>query len=208
MSPTNPDPNGRNAGKQPGGAGTTKQKVKEDAREVKREVGAKARKKAEAGQHRLAEEADALSDAIDAAAANLDDHDRQGLARYARELSGNLAAAAGQLEGRSVDELASDAKRLARDNPALFMLGSIAVGFGLSRFFKASAKREHHHDDAYENVDYQADAYRNDDTFRDDDTFLTEDFSTGTPERRTERDSVETLTSPAAPRSGEGREML
>lgn len=145
MTPMNPDPNRGSAGSRPedAGNGTMKQKIKEDARDAKLEVGAKAREKAEAGKHRLVDEADNLSDAIDAAASNLDDHDREGLARYARELSSNLANAAGQLEGRSVDELANDAKRLARNNPALFMLGSIAVGFGLSRFFKASAERDH-----------------------------------------------------------------
>ncbi len=195
MTPSNPDPNHRSAGSMPddAGNGTTKQKIKEDAREVKREVGAQAREKAEAGQHRLANEANALSDAIDAAASNLDDHDREGLARYARELSSNLANAAGQLEGRSVDELANDAKRLARNNPALFVLGSIAVGFGLSRFFKASAERDHHDDN---------NAYRDDGTFRD------EDVSTGTPVHRRERDMTETHTTSTAPRSSDEREML
>lgn len=118
---------------------TSKQKVEEEARKAKREADAEARGQAEAGRNRVAGEAGAVADAIDAAASNLDDQDREGLARYAREMSSTLANVAGQIEGRSVDELATDAKRLARDNPALFMLGSVAVGFGLSRFFKASA---------------------------------------------------------------------
>ncbi len=149
MTPSNPDLNRRSADSMPDdtGNGSPKQKIDKDARDAKREVGAEAREKAETGQHRLADEADALSDAIDAAASKLDDQDREGLARYARELSSNLANAAEQLKGRSVDELANDAKRLARDNPALYMLGSIAFGFGLSRFFKASAERDHHVDD-------------------------------------------------------------
>lgn len=149
MTPSSPDPERHNRGSMPesGGNGTMEEKLKEDVLDVKAEAGAQAREEVKAGKHRLADGADALSDAIDAAASNLDDHDREGLARYARELSSNLASAAQQLEGRSVDELASDAKRLARDNPALFMLGSIAVGFGLSRFFKASADRDHQEND-------------------------------------------------------------
>lgn len=111
---------------------------------VKHDVGTMVHEKAEAGQHQLAEGADALADAIDAAASNLDEHDREGLARYARKLSSDISKAAGHIEGRSVDELAADAKKLARNNPALFMLGSIAVGFGLSRFFKASAEHDHY----------------------------------------------------------------
>lgn len=197
MTPSNPDPNRGSTGAMPDDAsnGATKHKLEEDAQEVKKEVGAKVREKAEAGQHRLADGADALSDAIDAAASNLDEHDREGLARYARELSSNLANAAGQLEGRSVDELANDAKRLARNNPALFMLGSIAVGFGLSRFFKASAQRDHQ---AADNT-YQADADRNDDTVRN------VNVSAGAP---VQRNMTQPNTTSAAGRSGDEREML
>lgn len=197
MTPSNSDPDRRSAGRRAGNGenGTTKQKVKEDARDAKREVSARAREQAESGQQRLAHEADSLSDAIDAAASNLDDHDREGLARYARQLSENLSNAAGQLEGRSVDELANDAKRLARNNPALFMLGSIAVGFGLSRFFKASAERDHDDDSAYRS-----------DTLRSDDSFRSEGISPGTPAQRRERDMTDT-TSPT-PTRGDGRDLL
>lgn len=200
MTSSHSDDNRSSAGSKPGetGNGTTKQKIKEDARDVKHEAVAQARDQAEAGQHRMADEADNLSDAIDAAAANLDDNDREGLARYARELSSNLSNAAGQLEGRSVDELASDAKHLARNNPALFMLGSIAVGFGLSRFFKASAERDHHDND---------EAYLADD-HRDDDTFRKNDVSTGTPLQQHERDLTETSKPSTTPHNGDGRETL
>ncbi len=202
MTPYNPDSDLRNAGSAPddAGNGTTKQKMKDDARDVKREVNTKARETAEAGQHQISKGADALSEAIDAAAANLDDHDRQGLARYARVLSSNLSNAAGQLEGRTVDELANDAKRLARNNPALFMLGSIAVGFGLSRFFKASAERDHHDGDEA----FSADFSKSDDEYRNDGTFRDNDISTGTPVRRRNGDISETYTTSAAPRSGGG----
>lgn len=191
MTPSNPYSDDRNAGNMSddAGHGATKQKAEEDARNVKREAGARTREKAEAGQHQVAGEADALSDAIDAAASNLDDHDREGLARYARELSSNLENAAGQLEERSVDELANDAKRLARNNPAMFMLGSIGVGFGLSRFFKASAERDHHDDES-------------DNAAKDD------DVSTSMPMHGRQRDMTETNTTPTTPGNGHGREML
>lgn len=203
MTPSNSDPNRRSPGSMPdaAGNGSPKQKMDEDLRDAKREVGAEAREKAEAGQHRLAGEANALSDAIDAAASNLDDQDREGLARYARELSSNLANAAERLEGRSVDQLANDAKRLARDNPALFMLGSIAVGFGLSRFFKASAEHDHHVDDKASAGQDDHNRYKSEDTFRE------HDVPTGTPVPPGERDMTESYTTSTAPRSGGGREM-
>lgn len=195
MTPSNPYPDRRNTEGMSDDAdnGTSKQKFEEDAQGAKREAGAQAREQAEAGQHKIAGEADALSDAIDAAASNLDDHDKEGLARYARELSSHLSSAAQQLEDRSVNELASDAKRLARNNPALFMLGSISVGFGLSRFFKASADRDHQDDD---NADRMADGGRED------------DVETGMPIHQQERDLSETNGSSITPQNGHGREML
>lgn len=203
MTPSIPERNRRRADSMPGDAdnGAAKQNFEEDAKDVKRELGAKAREQAVAGQHRLADEADTLSDAINAAASNLDDHDREGLARYARKMSSTIANAAGQLEGRSVDELANDAKRLARDNPALFMVGSIAVGFGLSRFFKASAERDHHD----ENRDQQTGAYRNDAPFPDDDVLS----GTAMPGRArdTSATNQHTNMTATAPGSSNGRDM-
>lgn len=194
MTPSNHDSDRSSAGSMPDNAGNglTKEKLKEDARDAKREVGARAREQVESGQHRLADEADNLSDAIDAAASSLDDHDREGLARYARELSSNLAAAAGQLEDRSVDELANDAKHLARNNPALFMLGSIAVGFGLSRFFKATSERDHDENSAY----------RSGDAFGED-----KDFS-DLPVQGRERDMAAANPQAGSPGRGNGRDML
>lgn len=198
MTPSNQDPNPLSASSTPdaSGNGMTKQKIKEDARDAKREVTTKAREKAETGKQRLADEADSLSDAIDAAASNLDDHNREGLARYARKLSSNLANAAGHIEGRSVDELANDVKRLSRNNPALFMLGSIAVGFGMSRFFKASAERDRRDD---ENA-YRPDVHRGNDIFQDD------NVSARVPEQRREAGMMN--STPTDPRNGNGRGML
>ena len=194
MTPTNTDPNRRSAGSlsDDNGNGTTKQKLEQDARDAKSAVGEEAREKAEAGQHRLAEEAGALSDAIDAAASKLDDQDREGLARYAREVSINLSTAAEHIEGRSVDELADDAKRLARNNPALFMFGSIAVGFGLSRFFKASAEHEQHE----EGSEHRAATHSKGSSFADD------KVPAGEQMRRREREKTGSFT------SSNGSEML
>lgn len=196
MEQSNPAPNHSNAGSTPEDVDneTTKQKVEEDTQDAKRKVGDKAREKAEAGQHRLADETNNLSDAIDAAASNLDDHDREGLARYARELSGHLTDAAGQIEGRSVDELANDAKRLARNNPAMFMLGSIAVGFGLSRFFKASTERDHN-----DSAD-QTDTDPNSENVQD------YDVSTGMPMQELETNMSETKTASPAQHNTQGRD--
>lgn len=191
MNPSNPDPDRRSEGDMPNaGNGTMRENLEENVRGAKHAMGNQAREEANAGKKILADETNRLSSAIDAAASNLDEHDREGLARYARNLSSTLANAAGQLEARSVNELANDAKRLARDNPALFMLGSIAVGFGLSRFFKATAERHHHDNDTAARTD----AYSN-------------NGSASALIRRHAPDVAQSYATMTAPGNGNGRDM-
>ena len=46
---------------------------------------------------------------------------------------------AGGLRERDVDEFARELAALARRNPGVFLAGSVALGFGIARFFKARA---------------------------------------------------------------------
>jgi hypothetical protein len=58
------------------------------------------------------------------------------------------------LKSRSTDDLLRDTQDLARKNPVLFALGSVAVGVALSRFFKASTDRVGRQSDAYSAAEY------------------------------------------------------
>jgi hypothetical protein len=82
---------------------------------------------------------DALVDAADAAAENLDEHDQQGLSRYVTEIADSVASLASSLRHKSVDELVHDVESIARKNPTLFIAGSLAIGLGIGRFARASA---------------------------------------------------------------------
>lgn len=113
-------------------------KLKREAGQLTREGAQAARDRAESGKERAAEELDSLSEAVDRAASAFSEEDREGLANYMRSASEQMSSLSRRLHERSIDELTEDAKRLARRNPAAFMLGSIALGFGLSRFLKAS----------------------------------------------------------------------
>lgn len=79
-----------------------------------------------------------LAHSAHSAAEQMQDGDTLGLSHYATDLAQNMTTLAGNLRGKSIDELLQQAGRLARDNPALFVTGSVALGFGLSRFLKAS----------------------------------------------------------------------
>ncbi len=134
-------------------SGEVAAQVKRDARELKdaakrrarataSELQSEGREGAEKALNESAGEVDRLAQAVDAAADSLSEDERDGLAAYATQLSSGMANFAAQLRERSVDNLALEARRFARDNPSAFMLGSVVVGFGLARFFKASGQRD------------------------------------------------------------------
>jgi len=70
-------------------------------------------------------------------ASTLTEHNET-LGHYATELAEWLQSFNEQIKTKSLDELASDAKRLAKDNPALFILGAVTIGAIGARFFRAS----------------------------------------------------------------------
>jgi hypothetical protein len=111
---------------------------KEEAKRTGEDVKHRAEERAEAGRREAASQADALSHAMESAASTLRDEDKEALSEIARRAGDSLGTLANRLHDRSIDDLVRDARRLARDNPSLFMMGSIALGFGLSRFWKAS----------------------------------------------------------------------
>lgn len=84
---------------------------------------------------------DDLADSARAAARELDD-DMTRLSGYVHDMAQSLSGVAGDLRTRSGDELLQDVSRMARRNPALFLGGAVAIGFGLSRFARASRKHD------------------------------------------------------------------
>ena len=58
---------------------------------------------------------------------------------YLADMAESMSGLAGNLRGKSAEQLLHDGAELARNNPALFIAGSIALGFGLSRFLKAGS---------------------------------------------------------------------
>ncbi|MBC3361878.1 hypothetical protein [Pseudomonas sp. SWRI154] len=113
--------------------------IKEDVNEA---IGS-AREKADAhfGQYRdtAADQIDALARGAKSAMSELEANDTLGLSHYLADMADSMSGLAGKLRNKSAEELLHDGSRLARDNPGLFLAGSIAVGFGLSRFLKAGA---------------------------------------------------------------------
>lgn len=86
-----------------------------------------------------AEQIENLAKTASAAAEELQDKDTLGISHYISDIAESLSAFATSMRGKSAEEMLQQAGRLARENPALFVTGSVAVGFGLSRFLRASS---------------------------------------------------------------------
>ncbi|MBX8531345.1 hypothetical protein K5D32_16865 [Pseudomonas cichorii] len=85
-----------------------------------------------------ADQIDNLANDAQSAARQISDNDTLGLSRYVSDIARGLNGLAEKLRGKNTDELLQDAGKLARDNPMLFIGGSVALGLGLSRLLKAS----------------------------------------------------------------------
>lgn len=83
--------------------------------------------------------ANETSDVVDDAADALDKSGHETLGRAAAALSERMRSFSAYLEDIKLEDLLRDAQRLAQRNPALMIGGGVALGFLLSRFFKASA---------------------------------------------------------------------
>jgi hypothetical protein len=115
--------------------------------DVGREAASGAKRKAESlyrdASGRAAAAAGETSEAIDRAASALGESGHETLSHATAALSDKVRSFSEYLEDRSLDQLLGDARQLAQRNPGLFIAGGVALGFALSRFFKASAGESH-----------------------------------------------------------------
>ena len=96
----------------------------------------------EQGKGVVGGEVDTIHSAVDDAAQRLREQNSP-LASYADELSGQLARFSSGIENSTLDDIAVKTRRVARENPGLFVLGSVVAGIAAGRFFKASSRRDH-----------------------------------------------------------------
>ena len=93
----------------------------------------------------VAEQAHKLADVVEGAIKELGWGNFLSIAGYASQLAPKLKKFADKLRTSSAEELIDETRRAARRNPELFLLGSIAAGVALSRFFKASQQHGGEH---------------------------------------------------------------
>ena len=127
-------------------AQTAAEDVRTKARQAAEEVKAQGKSQLEGYRETAADEIERVAHSAEAAARELEGQDTLGLSGYVSDMAQGMVRFSENLRGKSVDELFQDVNRLARENPTLFIAGSIALGFGLTRFAKASAR---HSEDDY-----------------------------------------------------------
>lgn len=111
--------------------------LKEDVTEAL--GGARQQADAQFGQYRdtAADQLEVLAQGAKSFVSEIEEKDTLGMSDYLSDMAESMTGLAGNLRGKSAEQLLHDAADLARNNPALFIAGSVAIGFGLSRFLKA-----------------------------------------------------------------------
>ena len=88
-----------------------------------------------------ADTVDRFAQGVKAAASELDEGEGLGqLSGHINDLAGGMARLSQGLREKSADELMRDVNRIARDNPAMFIAGGVALGFTLTRLLRASSQ--------------------------------------------------------------------
>jgi hypothetical protein len=116
-------------------------KAKSEAAGMAQDVKRQGQEQFEGRKQTAADETEKLAGVVDRVSEELKDQNQESLADYAGQLAGSMKNFAESLRQRNLDELVKDTQQLARSNPTVFLMGSVAAGIALSRFLKASSQR-------------------------------------------------------------------
>jgi hypothetical protein len=115
--------------------------------------------KLEGVKGRLAEGVERVAAAVDRTADNVEADGDDTVSGYGRSLSGLMRQLAGGLRERDIEQFARELGTMAQRNPGVFLASSVAVGFGVARFFKARPRAQNA---------YAATSWQNDDAIPED----------------------------------------
>lgn len=122
-------------------AETTGNEVAKDAADLAAAARDRGREQLEGAKGQLAEGAERIAAAVERTSDELEGDGDGALSGFGHSVASLMRQLAGGLRERDVDEFARELASLARRNPGVFLAGSVAVGFGIARFFKARTPR-------------------------------------------------------------------
>lgn len=93
----------------------------------------------EGAKGQLAEGAERVAAAVERTADHLEDDGDNAISGFGRSVASLMRQLAGGLREADVAEFTGELAQLARRNPGVFLAGSVALGFGIARVFKARA---------------------------------------------------------------------
>lgn len=91
----------------------------------------------EGAKGQLAQGAERVAAAVERTADELGGDEDNAISGFGHSVASLMRQLAGGLRERDIDEFARELAELARRNPGVFLAGSVALGFGIARFFKA-----------------------------------------------------------------------
>lgn len=142
MNNTPQDSNPRKATQGSGTGSSGGKQVRDSAEELAEKARTEGQAQVQHLRDSAADKVDTLADSVQAAASELKDDDVAHLSQHISDMAGGLSRLSDGLREKSADQILRDVGRLARDNPTLFIAGSIALGFGITRFARASASSD------------------------------------------------------------------
>jgi hypothetical protein len=119
-----------------------------------REAADQAKNVADPGPKEQAENVADAGPKEDAGAEKLQSSGDEALSGYAYSMATLMRRLAGGLRESDIDDFAKELSEYARRSPGVFLAGSVALGFGVTRFLKASSGRSDDLDQRYE-LDYE-----------------------------------------------------
>ena len=109
----------------------------------------------ESAKGRWADGAERVAEAVDRTADELEGDGAAGsISQFGHSVATLMRQLSGGLRERDVDEFARELGALARRNPGMFLAGSVALGFGVARFFKARTPSTSTPSTSYESGDW------------------------------------------------------
>ena len=102
----------------------------------------------EGAKGQLAGGAERVAAAVDRTAEALESDGDNAISGFGHSVASLMRQLAGGLRERDVEDFARELADLARRNPGVFLAGSVALGFGIARFFKARPPSSSRYGDA------------------------------------------------------------
>jgi hypothetical protein len=109
----------------------------------------------EGAKGQLAEGAERVASAVDRTADALEEDGDNAISGFGHSVASLMRQLAGGLRERDVEDFARELADLARRNPGVFLAGSVALGFGIARFFKARVPQSSYRDAGWQSGGWQ-----------------------------------------------------